>query len=82
MQHAITKETMRVTLARPFDYLAAGETYRATPSVYRSGKRKGQISHVRFDRDDESCGTFIQPYQWRMMLAADWASVTPYGREA
>ena len=73
---------MRVTLARPFDYLSAGEVYRATPCYTRSGKSKGRLEMVRFDRDDESSGTYLQPYQWRMLLAADWASVAPYGREA
>lgn len=82
MQHPITKATMRVTLATAFDYLSAGEVYRATPCLHRSGKRKGQLSYVRFDRDDESCGTFLQPYQWRMLQAGHaGATITPY-REA
>lgn len=82
MQHPITAQTMRVTLARDFDYLKAGDVYRATPCYQRSGKRKGQLSYVRFDRDDESCGTFLQPYQWRMLQAGQaGATITPY-REA
>ena len=61
MQHPITKDTIRFTLTERFDYLKAGEVYRGTP--YRSSKG------ARIDRDDESAGTSLRGYQWRMLLA-------------
>ncbi len=60
MQHPVTKDTYRVTLRQPFDYLSAGVPYRATPEV----NRKGKLVAVRFDREDESSGTTLRAYQW------------------
>lgn len=78
MEHPITKDTQRVVLTRDFDYLTAGVIYRATPSFYRSGSKKGRMASVRIDRDDQSSGTFITPYQWVMLRREDGAIVTPY----
>lgn len=77
MQHPITKETVRLTLSADYDYLTAGETYLATPSRPRSGKRRGVITYWRIDRTDETSGTFLCPFQWQQMLSLGIAAVTP-----
>ncbi|MBX9813355.1 MAG: hypothetical protein K2X76_01485 [Sphingomonas sp.] len=85
MQHPITKETYRVTLAADYDYLKAGVTYRATPVRRRSGRDKGKIVEVRFDQDDESAGTTLRPSQWAQLQRLETASIELYrngGRQA
>ena len=77
MLHHITPATVRLILSTPFDYLSAGVEYLATPSVQRSGKRKGVIQSYRIDRADDSGGTFLRPYQWAQMLASGIASISP-----
>ena len=51
MQHPITSQTVRFTIAAPFDCLKPGIGYRATP--YRDGS--GWC--WRIDREDETSGT-------------------------
>lgn len=69
MKHPITPATRRLTIEQPFDYLSPGVVYRATPDR----------DYVRIDRDDESSGTFIRPWQWERLKAGEaGAMILPY----
>jgi hypothetical protein len=51
--------------------------------VQRTGKAKGKILSVRFDREDEMSGTTLRPWQWARLVNGAGAIIAAHpAREA
>lgn len=83
MQHPIIKgQTFKVTLPVDFDYLTGGQTYLATLRFHgKRTKRAGRLESVRFDRLDESAGTFLRSFQWMQLQAIPGVEIVPAWKE-